>query len=281
MEGKAVDPFVYGMVLDHYCASRGGYRLVRSDEIPGGRQSGKSGLLDAYDWLRRKKLLTPNFKGLKHSSLFILDKDVDDVMGIRRRSPHVIYTPTYDVEGLVFRNCDLVTAISACCSVAPHQVNAILPDPDAWLTQAMRNWGAWVELCVLAKRSAVRGICNFGVWSQINPVALGPVDAKLENKYRKDLQAKCPLHAADFAILATKIGRIVQSRYANQREFEIFKGKWLPHLLAEELKVSLPAHFSRVKGFPNAIVGHAAQTLDASDPWADFIREGVDRALAA
>ncbi len=168
VEGKSIDSYVYGLVLDDYCDGKGGFRIVRSDEIPGSKRSGKGGLLDAYDWLRRNRKLAPSFKGIKHSTLFILDKDIDDVLGTRKRSPHVIYTPTYDVEGLVYQHGDLISAISACCSVAPSTVRGFMPDPSSWERKVMVYWKEWVRLCVLAQRVKAHGVCNFGVASQVN-----------------------------------------------------------------------------------------------------------------
>jgi RNA polymerase sigma-70 factor (ECF subfamily) len=42
------------------------------------------------------------------SALFYVDKDVDDLLRIRRRSEHFIYSEFYDVLNHIFRNGDLV-----------------------------------------------------------------------------------------------------------------------------------------------------------------------------
>lgn len=281
VEGKVVDSFVYGLVLDELASTVGGYRLIRSDEIPGAKRHGKTGLLDAYDWLRRKKQLKPHLQGVAHTTLFIFDKDIDDLTRAKRRSPHVIYTPTYDVEGLVYRHADMTLAIAACCSVAPQSVRSFMPDPAGWRRKVMAHWREWVRLCILAKRSESRGVCNFGVKSRVNPVLNAPPDIASVSAYENQVMTNSSVTSTKFTAIAAETERSVARRYAVGREDELFKGKWLADILAVELRNQLPVEYARVKAFPERMVLHAAQTLDPTGPWADFVRVGVRNALAA
>lgn len=279
VEGRDLDPYVYGMVLEDACAGQGGYRLIRADEIPGETKTGKGGLLSYYDKLRRRKELARGSAGLRYSVLFILDKDIDDLLRRRRRSPHVIYTPTYDVEGLVFVNCDLRRALAAVCCLAPNQVEDFMPHPDAWIERVMEYWRDWVELCVFARRANVRGVSNFGVDSQVNVPITGPSDPVLVATYRRKLGGSTGLNQVELEKKFRWARGVVEARYSSGKAPEVFKGKWFQPILDQLVKSEIPEQHKRVASFKRSLTAHAAQTLDPNDEWADFIRVGVREAL--
>ncbi len=104
----------------------------------------------------------------------------------------------------------------------------------------------------------------------------GPADPALVSSHAGVVQSAATVPAATYILVRQSVERAIESRYRNERAFEVFKGKWFAVLLAEELSLHIPTQWRRVKAFPERIVGHTAQTLDPSGGWSNFLREGVE-----
>lgn len=280
VEGRELDTYVYGKVLSHECPRPFEYSLKRADQVPGASGGGKPELKKLHDWLRRKGALLGDFKGHRFACLVVMDKDVDDILRAKKRSAHAIYTPTYDLEGHVYRHGDLQEAIAATLFIASATVPTSYRDATRWTDSAMSLWHEWVRLCVAAKMMQSRGVCNFGVASRVNTGTCGPVDMVEVAKYEAEILAASSKPAAAASSAAHSARRQVETRFMTGRAAEVFKGKWFGDIIAHELDVVFPVEFRRVAGFKSRILGHLAQSLRPGEAWAEPFAQPI-RALVA
>jgi hypothetical protein len=190
VEGRQLDCYVYGKLARAVCGDIP-YRISRADQIPGAGGGGKSVLLRLYDSLRRAGTLVDNFKGHAQAVIFLVDKDIDDLSRRQKRSPHVIYTPTYDLEAVVFHHGDLIDAVAATCSLDESIVTSSVGHGATWLARAMSWWTAWLQLCCVAHLNNIRSGANFGAPSAVNPLYSSSADAALVASYGATLRAAC------------------------------------------------------------------------------------------
>src|SRR5438445_2421225 len=132
IEGQDNDPYFYSKICESVCVPAGvSYEHRVARELPGGA-GGKGALLIFFQYLRRKRLLLSDFKGKRTAAVFFLDKDIDDVLRTRVRSPHVVYTEYYDVENHLFAAADLAEAAAAAASFDKLAIAAALRNEAEW-----------------------------------------------------------------------------------------------------------------------------------------------------
>lgn len=282
VEGRELDGYVYGKVLQHECPRPFEYTLKRADEVPGSGGGGKKELKKLHDWLRRQGALVSNFKGHRFACVVMLDKDIDDILRTKKRSSHVIYTPTYDLEGHVYLHGNLRDAIAASCSLDAARVSVSdYGDARRWALSAAGKWKDWVYLCVATQVLDSRGVCNFGVPSRVNNGFTGAADRSAVVAHEAQVIAKSRCDPSKVASRQASVQRMVDSRFATGRAPEAFKGKWFGDILAEEIEGKFPSEFKRVGGFKSRVVGHLAQSLPSGGSWADPFAVPIRAILAA
>ena len=116
--------------------------------------------LEFYDFLRARKALVSTFKGKKTIIGFLVDKDIDDILRRKRRSPHVVYTKYYDVENHIFAAGDLREAAASSASLNRQSLSTVMPNSAVWCKSKADIWRDWVKVCVLAKVHAIPGASN-------------------------------------------------------------------------------------------------------------------------
>ena len=109
---RSNDRNVYSQLADKECQDGTPYRVVTAEELSSGAGAGKQTLLQYFDYLKKCSSLIDNLGSKKTVSVFLLDKDLDDLKGTRRRSVHVVYTETYDIEAYYFIYGDLCRSAS-------------------------------------------------------------------------------------------------------------------------------------------------------------------------
>lgn len=279
VEGRDVDSFVYGRLCDAECGSVT-YRLTRADELPQATTGGKDQLLKFFVTLRRRGALVESFQGQKHASIFFVDKDIDDVLGRRKRSPHVVYTKTYDVEGEVYRSGDLETSVAAICSLDPRHVAAENRKHGDWRLEALILWKEWAELCVAAKMAAAHGVVGYAAPSLVNPTPATAADPVAIKQHEALIINKCSRGAAVGRRQRARAKNIVDTRYKRAESYSVFKGKWFGHIVPALVERSFPKPARRVKAFADQLVGHMAHSLDVGEPWAQPYRNAIRSVLA-
>ena len=238
IEGRKSDSYVYGQICRKLDPSSFFYQLIRSEELPT-QGSGKQHLLAYFMYLRRRNSLKIDFKGQKSVVTFILDKDIDDLHRIKKRSAHVIYTRYYDIENYIFRHGNFIKAIAAACSEDPSRVERKFLAPEQWSELAADRWREWVALCVLAARYKIKRVANYSAGSPINKGFAGNLDmVKYRNKL-EELRIASGLSSADFESLHKRMRSKVGQLYRDGRADEVFKGKWYALQMCEEVRLEI------------------------------------------
>jgi hypothetical protein len=281
VEGRAVDSYFYGRLCEYTVDGLFLYRILRADQIPGSGSGGKTVLLNFHDRLRRQKRLVSNFKGHESTTVFFIDKDVDDLTRRMKRSAHIVYTPTYDIEAWVYREGDLADSVAAACSLDKQTVVQILGTGDAWRKTSMNKWKSWLHLCCLTQVLHIADVVNFGVASRVNPTSTGPADSTLVGRYERLIRSKWAGPAAKFQRTYDRLWRQINAAERQGQLDRYFKGKWLSVILEAEITQAYPVEAHRISNFRQQVVGNLAQSVHVSEGWAQPFVAHLKELLAA
>jgi hypothetical protein len=274
-----VDTYFYGQICQQVLPGPFMYQIRRSDQL-GGQGRGKSHMLRVFASMRRSGILVLDFKGRKSAAMFFLDKDLDDLRRIKKRSPHLVYTEYYEVENYLFKHGDLVMAVGAACLKDTTYVRSTMASPDTWASRAAALWSDWLKLCMAGMLLDARGVCNYSALSSVNSPFDKPAD---DSRYRAEFSQLESASNYTPNVFQQKFARLslkVDALYATGRQDVVFKGKWYAAILAEELKTSGVASGAALTALPVRLVGHLLQSLDFGDEWASYHREAVKRVVA-
>src|SRR5579864_8720674 len=109
VEGREVDQYFYGEICRSVCSAAGlSFEVYPSDCFS--ESGGKSALIGLYKYLEGKGSLALREADRNFFCIFFMDKDVDDILCELISSPHIVYTPFYNVENALFRWGDLIKA---------------------------------------------------------------------------------------------------------------------------------------------------------------------------
>ncbi|MGA1813320.1 hypothetical protein VH571_13155 [Frondihabitans sp. 4ASC-45] len=266
VEGRDLDSYVYGRICRSALPHLFDYRTTRADELTPAGTGGKQALLAFFSNLRRKKQLVVDFKGQKSGTLFFLDKDLDDLLRKQKRSPHVVYTRSYDIEAEVFREGDIVDAVAALCSLDPTAVQA-RQQPTDWRHLALNSRRDWVDYCVAAKTHPSLNLTSYSNVSlmhskgqlQTDPLKVATISARLA--------AECSTAGLSLTQVKLKAARQVSRSYASSGGYEVFKGKWFPEVIHTLAVSHFPVEAGRVTSFKSRLAGHMAQSMSMQAPW--------------
>ena len=279
VEGKQQDPFVFGMLCLSVCSGRHvTYQVCKASELPD-ESGGKTALLSFHAHLRRRKVLTSAFGGKTTHAVFFMDKDIDDILRRRRKCRHVVYTRHYDIQNDIFLNGRLLEATASAASLDPSVLTAFLSDGRGWCRQSAERWREWVVLCVTSACNRINHQCNYRVPSQVQCQNTGAPDAAKVAKLKTEMLAKSALDAATFERRYRSVERRVRRIYGSGGQDRIFKGKWYPALLDEDVFRRLGNSGYDRNGFVTRITATLATTLRSEDAWARDYRLALERIL--
>lgn len=254
------------------------YEVRTSVELPTG--GGKDALIAFFLYLRKRGALLHSFKGKWTGVLFFLDKDIDDILRRRRRSPHVVYTEFYDLENSVFVYGDLVRGGAAAASLDENSVRAVIPSPQEWRRRAAQAWLDWVVLCVAARKKKARCAVTYRRPSPINLTPYAPADpaalAVHEGILGASLNESPQAVATILASARATVLRIVRLGAIDR----VFKGKWYKYFMAHDLLRAARGRQINQSGLEDRIVEMLKMTLDVNAAWADRYRTAILRVLA-
>ncbi len=280
VEGTKIDRYFYSRICQQVCSARGiDYQAVAAAELDGSG-GGKKKLIDFFKVLDGSANLASDFKGKKTTAMFFLDKDIDDILRRKVVSPHVVYTPTYDVEGLIFQYGDLVGHAAAMASMDPAELAGVFADPDVWRVSCAERWKEWIVICIFCMRQRVKHCANFHKHSQVNQISNGSSTGGLDDakaaKYKAELQRASGLSAQQFGRKYKAASRLVEYIFTTGRHHLVFKGKWyLPFLTSELSRIAGAKAFDR-NAVDAGIVGALAYSLDFTAAWAAPFIGGVE-----
>lgn len=237
VEGVANDRYVYSQLTTPVFKKSGiraeypAANLLSSD----GTHGGKGLLLKFYDFLRAGRLLSSSVQGKKTTFVFLLDKDVDDMIGNVRRSKHVFYTEHYDIQNYLFLYGDVLNSAAAGASIPVDSVAQTLGASSAWLYGCMMTWKEWVTMCLFLKVNNI-SLAGYGLSSQVNFKEYGKTEQPLLEKYKNLAFRKSGLDRATFDARYSAVEGAVREIYATGNAGRIFKGKWFLHWLENHLE---------------------------------------------
>lgn len=280
VEGKT-DPYFYGKICECVCnPSRISYEVYTAQELPGAA-GGKQALLIWFEYLRRRRSLIDNFKGKNTGAVFFVDKDVDDLMRIKKRSTHLVYTEYYDTENYIFKYGDVLEAMAAAACVDRVWLETQIVSPSIWKRNLAERWKQWLTLCLFARVKKVRANVNYGSTSQVNAPLNAVVDAAEYARRLADLQVRSGLTNNQFSRAFKRVSKLVDSFYANDEYDRIFKGKWYSALFDADMRSIAMAKPINSNGLSTRLVQALSMTLDFEQRWAAYLRESVRATIKA
>lgn len=279
VEGKDLDPFFYGKICMSVCGPKGmRYELCKANELPP-HAGGKTTLIEFHNYLRRKRCLLAVLGGKKTTAVFFLDKDIDDLLRSLLRSKHIIYTRYYDVHNEVYRHGNLVLGAAGAASLDETVLSSLLADSTKWCAQASQRWQDWLVLCLISARKKVKCQHNFRVPSQIQCPKTGNADPTLLNQAKSITATRLHLGTTDFQRIYDSYHARVDEYFKSGQHDIVFKGKWYPRLLDEDI-LRLMGQVDYMKdGFTKRITSSVAVTLDFADSWTDYYTSRFQAAI--
>jgi hypothetical protein len=273
-EGKTADRYVYGKLCTGTCDSHGvTFQLVTAAELRGA--GGKQSLLSFYLFLARANKAISDFKGKKTGAVFFLDKDIDDLIGTQIQSDHVVYTPTYDVEGILMRHGRAADAIAATAGLEERETAALIGDEPAWRRRCAENWTDWTTICIFCRLHNVRSTPGYRVISQVNDPATAPVDPQKLKVHIDNIEALSGMAKAIFDAEYTTVRQTVVGLFANNRHDEVFKGKWYQEFITAEMRAIAGVKEVDFRSLHAGFLGALATTIDTSGVWSDHWKARV------
>jgi hypothetical protein len=255
VEGRLDRPF-FDRLLSQICSiSVTEYKIFAMKELPS-ETGGKASLITMFQDFRKRGLLVHTAFGKSMVCLFLADKDCDDFTGKRLRSSHLVYSPTYDLEGHLFSCGNLTMALSDACGITTEQAKSLVPNAAVWLQTIAVNWKEWTALCMISQARGINTGCTFDRISQVNPNPLSTSDSAKVLAYKAELSAALAINQqeldSEFKAAVRRIERSIQ--IGNPMRY--FKGKWLSHIIQRHLE-SKPR-------IPDANISGAGERLNIS-----------------
>lgn len=267
VEGRDPDPYVYGKIATKSLGQRFAYEICRAEEIDReGGGGGKSALLRFFMHLESNGQLGGDFKGKRWFAVFFLDKDVDDLLGAIRSSPHIIYTAFYDIENHIYSAGDLREAAAASATVDIHEAPPTFANSLAWRRSAANRWKQWVFLCLLVSRLGVSCACGYRLKSSINVPPNAYTTQDIE-PYLETIRQASGREVAQFQAAVEAVRGEVEEFYQVDEFDKIFKGKWYASILHADLLEHLSGRAANRNALETRLTPAIAQTLDVDGEW--------------
>ncbi len=232
-EGGLDRPFAERLIRFNFPSKSWSHQVIAIKEFPAAA-GGKTALLKLFRALRKRKELSFSAFGKPMVCVIFADKDIDDVTRRKLRSDHLFYTPTYDVEGLLFLTGDLESAVSDACLVTRAQASGLIGGKTAFITEYVKRWTEWVSLCMLCHANGINAGCGYKQPSRINPNFVDHTDAALLAALVTQIRTQLGLSFAQFDALHKRY----EKRFTNAlgaEPLKYFKGKWLQLILQKHL----------------------------------------------
>jgi len=278
VEGTETDSFVVGSICG-VAMEGAAVRLAVYPVVLFGPGGGKDVLVHFFDFLASAGRLRHTLQGKTTAAVFYLDKDVDDVLGTRRHSPHVVYTEHYDVQNYVYLHGDLEKGAASAASLPPQVLSSELSDGRAWCRGAAERWMEWVALCLFVQRRRIR-YRNYASHSPLNDPSHSPTDPAAHQAELTRLRKASGLADQEFAEALGRTTALVGRYYRFAKQDRIFKGKWYSRILRDDLCRMASTSPLDKDGLEGRLTCAIAATLDFRAPWTEHLACPL-RAMAA
>jgi len=276
VEGFDVDPYFYGKLCEQvYGAAGHVYEIVGAWRFA--QAGGKTALVDFYHYLATTGSLLGTFQGKSSIALFLLDKDIDDLLHSTVSSDHIVYTEYYCVENYLFVHGDIVKAAAAASSMEERELSAAIGDPVTWRGRVASFWKDWVIFCVFAQKYRIPHQGNYRLSaSTVNKPLDSPSDPAEVQRLMHALEASSGMTHAKFQRSFRAVARLVNSFYARGQQERLFKGKWYFRLVESVVAGTAAGRPYNSHGISNALHGAIGSTIDFSGPWAQNYKSRME-----
>jgi hypothetical protein len=252
------------------------YWVALAHEIPGYRGNGKAAILGLYRWLRQTQRLVTVLGNRKTAVLCCLDKDIDEILRCRARSPHVVYTELFCVENYLFRHGDLCKAAQVAAQLDHASVQALVGnDQLQWSQRAADSWKEWVTFCVFVQQNGI-GVRNFGIASQFQNGPYRAVVPTMRAVVMSACQVASGMNANAFAVAYANTEARVNKLYAKGQHDRVFNGKWYASFLAADAGRAAAGRQHQQRDLPERLTSTLAMSLDFSAGWAAHFLQAID-----
>lgn len=270
-EGKQCDPYFYSQVCTTTLNPNIIYDILTACQLPG-NSGGKQKLLSFFNYLREKRSLVSSLGGQRTACIFFIDKDVDDLLRIKKRSPHLVYTKYYDIQNYVFENGDLVKGSATAASIDPRRLDRHLGDSSKWCRQVATLWKDWLALCLRLLEDKISGEANYKVLSRVQTRLCGPTDNEALDKLTRDIACRAIISVTELRSRLRMSVNKVNSYLQKEEHHRIFKGKWFGAVLADDIDRIMTGDPYDSYALGRRLPCTITATLDFSLPWANDFR---------
>jgi hypothetical protein len=272
VEGQDTDAFFYAELCRPVCDSYHiAYEIVRADRISS--SGGKDALIKCHGYFATAGSLIERSRPTAACCIFFLDKDVDDVLHKLVKSPHIVYTPFYNVENALYLFGDIVRAAAAASSLDAARLSIRIPDPAVWRRQSARRWIEFVVFCLFSYKYRVPCDCTYKrSASPLNHTpdsAPNPADVAAKEN---ELNVLSGLATQVFKRKLGAVRRLVEHIYQSDRHDLVFNGKWYRALLRREVELAAAGETYNAHGVVNGMSAALCATVDFSGDWVDHFR---------
>ena len=271
VEGKKIDSFFFGKICSTIEQPNFTYEIITASRILN-ETGGKQALLTFFSYLRRSNKLISDLSGKRTVTIFYLDKDVDDILRVKKRSEHLVYTEYYDIENYIFEYGDLLNGAAAAASIDPARLSNYFSNAHRWCKLATNKWRKWVVLCLFVMREHIPCEANYRMPSRIHESPCGSIDNLKYSSFLSRLQTKTCLYSDTFKQRLKEVSKRVDFYYNKDKHHYIFKGKWFAYILSDEIKKIMSGVNYDANDLINRLPSIIAITLDFRGTWADHFK---------
>lgn len=279
VEGRDLDPQIYGAICATVCANSGRtYEVVVADRIndAGG---GKGILTDFHTYLANNNSLLDRTQAEAKLVMIYLDKDVGDLLKTLKSSAHIVYTTLHSIENHLFIEGDFVRSLATAGSLDLNVVRARVTNANEWRNRSANCWREWVALCILAEKLSLSHPATYSRSSTLNNPADSPTDPGVLAACVAEMEARSGLSHHEFDRKLAAANRLVDTLNHRGMHDLVFKGKWYSHFALRELELTAP--FFNKNGAADRLMGSLITTTNFDGLWVEHFRKPLRDAIAA
>jgi hypothetical protein len=210
--------------------------------------------------------------GKKSVVIFCLDKDIDDLARRMRRSAHVIYTETFDVENYLFAHGDLIAASAAATTMDAETIGSIFNPIESWTKRVSQQWQDWVAVCVFEITEGCASEGNYRLCPSPIHCPDGAIDQDKFSRRISQMEATCALPSQEFQRRWLLTVMRVRRYFEAGRGDKLFKGKWYSWIAGRELSAGLSGRDAYLSDLGVRLPIHLFQVIDFGGSWASGLR---------
>ena len=190
-----------------------------------------------------------------------------------RKSKHIIYTNSYNVESEIFTNGDDAIALQNALSLGTNDARNLASDIQGWQDDLGDCWQEWVVCCIMAQ--GLQAACEVSPArsSQINDDLYGPVDSAKAASSLAMIKAKAK--KTNLAWWSPRLENAAKRAIKNDGSSSLVNGKHFSAYLQFRVRAYFGSAPLGISGFVQRAAHCYLMSLDFSAAWADGYRAQI------